>query len=276
MRNLTYRGLGALLPLLLLWAAGANAQNTGTLNLDVPYVPTPQNVVNRMLQMAETDANDIVYDLGSGDGRIVVTAARDFKVKKSIGVEIDPVRIAEANAKAAGVTDRVKFLQTDLFKFDFSEASVLTLYLLPDINMLLRPIILDNLRPGTHVVSHSFTMGDWEADKQEIVEGEALYLWFVPAKIAGSWEWKIGADNYRVDLVQKHQVITGTLHGPGGDSALVNTALKGEELKFAASVPRRGVPILMHFSGKADKTGLTGTVDFAGAQQTQVTATRKP
>ena len=277
-KNLTMCGLAVLLSLLLFGAVGVHAQNTGTLNLDVPYVPTPQNVVNRMLEMAATGPNDILYDLGSGDGRIIVTAARDFKVKKGVCVDIDPVRNQEANAnaKAAGVTDRVTFLQTDLFKFDFSEASVLTLYLLPDVNLLLRPIILDKLKPGTHVVSHSFTMGDWEADRQDIVGGEALYLWIVPAKVAGSWEWKIGGDSYRVDLVQLYQQVTGTLHGPGGQSALVSTALTGEDLKFAASVPRRGVPVLMHFNGKAGKTNLTGTVDFAGTQQTQVTAMRAP
>ena len=274
------KSLGLLGIAALLFASGANAQAKypaeGGVNLDVPYVPTPQNVVNRMLEMAQTGPNDIHYDLGSGDGRIVVTAARDFKVKKGVGVDIDPVRIKEANqnAKSASVTDRVTFLQTDLFQFDFTEASVLTLYLLPDVNLKLRPIILNKMKPGTRVVSHAFTMGDWRPDNQDVIDGEALYFWTVPAKIAGGWEWKIGADSYRVDLSQQFQVITGTMHGPGGQSQLLNTVVKGEDFRFDASVQRNGLPVTMHFVGKMADGNFTGTIDFAGAQSTKVTATR--
>ncbi len=259
---------------------GANAQSKfpgeGGVNLDVPYVPTAQGVVNRMLEMAQAGPNDIHYDLGSGDGRIVVTAARDFKVKKGVGVDIDPVRIKEANAnaKSAGVTDRVTFLQTDLFKFDFSEASVLTLYLLPDVNLKLRPTILNALKPGTRVVSHAFTMGDWRPDNQAAVESEALYFWVVPAKVSGGWEWKIGSDNYRLDLSQEFQVVTGMLQGPGGQSKLLSTALKGEDFRFDASVPRGGAPVVMHFVGKLSGNTLTGAIDFAGTQRSQITATQ--
>jgi len=263
----------------LSFAFNAQAQNfpgDGGVNLDVPYVPTAQAVVNRMLEMAGAGPNDIHYDLGSGDGRIVVTAVRDFKVKKGVGVDLDPVRIKEANANAqkANVTDRVTFLQTDLFKFDFSEATVLTLYLLPDVNLKLRPTIL-NMKPGTRVVSHAFTMGDWRADNQDTVDGETLYFWTVPAKIAGTWEWKVGQDSYRVELSQQYQVITGTLYGPGGQSQLLNTVLKGEDFRFDASVPRGAAPVTMHFGGKVTGDTLTGTVDFAGAQATKITAARK-
>ena len=256
--------------------AQTKAPTENTVNLDVPYVPTPQHVVNRMLQIAETGPNDIHYDLGSGDGRIVITAVRDFGVKKGIGVEIDPIRIMEANtnAQAAGVTDRVKFFQTDLFAFDFTEASVLTLYLLPDINLKLRPTILDKLTVGTRVVSHAFTMGDWRPDNQEVVEGEALYLWVVPQKIAGGWDWKTGQDSYHVDLMQQFQVITGTLRGPTGQAMLLNTVLRGDNLKFDASVQRDGNPVVFHFVGKANGNTLAGTVDFAGTQSAQITATR--
>lgn len=278
---MTLRHKFGLLGLVALFVAtGASAQprfpGEGGVNLDVPYVPTAQKVVNRMLEMAQAGPNDIHYDLGSGDGRIVVTAARDFKVKKGVGVDIDPVRIKEANAnaKSANVTDRVTFHQTDLFAFDFTEASVLTLYLLPDVNIKLRPTILDKMKPGTRVVSHAFTMGDWRPDNQDTIEGEALYFWVVPAKISGGWEWKIGSDSYRIELSQQYQVITGTMFGPGGQSKLLNTVLKGEDFRFDASVPRGSAPVVMHFVGKVGPAGLTGTIDFAGAQSTQITATR--
>ena len=232
--------------------------------------------VNRMLEMAEAGPNDIHYDLGSGDGRIVITAVRDFKVKKGVGVDIDPVRIKEANtnAKAAGVTDRVAFHQTDLFKFDFKEASVLTLYLLPEVNLKLRPTILNDLKPGTRVVSHAFTMGDWRADNQDVVSGESLYFWVVPAKAAGGWEWKIGQDTFRIELAQQFQMVTGTLQGPAGQTPLVNVALKGADLKFDARVLRGGTPVTMHFAGKIAGDTATAAVDFGGAQRTQVTAAR--
>jgi SAM-dependent methyltransferase len=270
--------LGIAASFLALSAVDTGAQpypGEGGVNLDVPYVPTAQAVVNRMLEMAQTNSEDIHYDLGSGDGRIVVTAARDFKVKKGVGVDIDPVRIEEANANArnANVTDRVTFHNTDLFNFDFTEATVLTLYLLPDVNIKLRPAIL-NMKPGTRVVSHAFTMGEWRPDNQDTIEGEALYYWMVPAKISGAWEWTIGQDNYRIDLTQQYQVITGTLHGPNGQSQLLNTVLKGEDFRFGASVPRGGLPVTMHFVGKITDDKLVGTIDFAGQQSTQITATR--
>lgn len=276
------RHFGVLAAAALLLSGSVSAQvkfpGDGNVNLDVPYVPTPQPVVNRMLQMGQATANDIHYDLGSGDGRIVVTAARDFKVKKGVGVDIDPVRIREANAnaKAAGVTDRVTFMQTDLFKFDFTEASILTLYLLPDVNLKLRPIILDKMKPGTRIVSHAFTMGDWRPDSQEVAEGEALYYWMVPAKVAGGWDWRLDNTPYHVDLSQHFQVITGTLRGPNGQSNLRNAVLKGEELRFEVSVPRGGVPTTVSFVGKVTGNMLTGAMDMGGGQRAQINATKSP
>lgn len=266
----------------LLFASAAGAQNKfpgeGGVNLDVPYVPTAQNVVNRMLEMAQAGPNDIHYDLGSGDGRIVVTAARDFKVKKGVGVEIDPVRIKEANANArsANVADRVTFMQTDLFKFDFTEASVLTLYLLPDVNLKLRPTILDRMKPGTRVVSHAFTMGDWRPDNQDTVDGETLYFWVVPAKVGGSWEWKVGNDTYRADLTQMYQVVTGTVHAPGGQQAMItNSVLRGENFRFDAQVNHGGAPVTMHFVGKVAGAQIGGAVDFGGKDMARITAAKK-
>ncbi len=150
--------------------------------LDVPYVPTHQDVVDAMLKMAKVTKNDVVYDLGCGDGRIVITAAKTYGATGT-GIDIDPERIKEANANAkkANVTKKVKFIEGDLFKQDFSNATVITLYLLPDINLKLRPQLLD-LKPGTRIVSHAFHMGDWEPDETMTVKGSTIYFWTVPEK----------------------------------------------------------------------------------------------
>jgi ribosomal protein L11 methylase PrmA len=148
---------------------------------DVPYVPTPQVVVDKMLEVAAITKNDVVYDLGSGDGRIVITAAKKYGVR-GVGVDIDPERIKEANANAvqAGVADHVKFIEQDLFKTDLKEASVVTLYLLPEVNLRLRPKLWSELKPGTRVVSHAFDMGDWKPEKTIQVEGRTIYYWVIP------------------------------------------------------------------------------------------------
>lgn len=152
---------------------------------DVPYVPTPQEVVDAMLKLGEVKKGDILYDLGSGDGRIVITAAKVYGVKGT-GIDINPERIeeAQANAKKEGVTDRVRFLNQDLFEANISDATVVTLYLLPSINLKLRPKLWKDLKPGTRIVSHSFDMGDWEPEKRIEVDGRYLYLWRVPANAA--------------------------------------------------------------------------------------------
>jgi SAM-dependent methyltransferase len=165
--------------------AGATAQETQReVRRDVPYVPTPQEVVDEMLRMANVGRDDVVYDLGCGDGRLVITAVKKFGAKRGVGVDIDPQRIKESNenAKAAGVADRVKFLEQDLFKTDIKEATVVTLYLLPDVNLRLRPMLWSDLKPGTRVVSHAFDMGDWRPEKTTSVEGRSIYFWTIPAK----------------------------------------------------------------------------------------------
>lgn len=150
---------------------------------DVVYVPTDQPVVDAMLELADVKKSDVVYDLGCGDGRIVITAARDYGATGK-GIDIDPKRIEEANANAtvANVQDKVEFVLADLFQTDFSEASVVTLYLLSSLNLRLRPILLEQLKPGTRIVSHAFSMGDWEPEKTEIVDGATIYLWTVPER----------------------------------------------------------------------------------------------
>ena len=161
-------------------------QQQQELKRDVPYVPTPQTVVDAMLSLAAVNKDDVVYDLGCGDGRIVITAAKKYGAR-GVGIDIDPERIKEANgnAKQAGVSDRVKFIEQDLFQSDFKEASVVTLYLLPAINLKLRPKLLSELKPGTRVVSHSFDMGDWKPDKTETVDGyRKVFFWIIPEKTA--------------------------------------------------------------------------------------------
>jgi SAM-dependent methyltransferase len=154
---------------------------------DVPYVPTPPEVVDRMLQLAGVKSGDVVYDLGCGDGRIVIAAVKIPGVS-GVCVDIDPERIAEGqrNAAAAGVTDRIRFVEGDLFKVPFRDATVMTLYLMPDVNMRLRPRLLDELKPGTRVVSHAFDMGDWTPEERVVVElapqSYVLYRWTIPEK----------------------------------------------------------------------------------------------
>ncbi|MBW4621462.1 MAG: class I SAM-dependent methyltransferase [Cyanosarcina radialis HA8281-LM2] len=149
---------------------------------DVPYVPTPRAVVDRMLQLANVGKNDVVYDLGSGDGRIPIAAVQQYGVQRAVGVDINPERVREANqnAKEANVTDRVEFRQQDLFQTDLKEATVVTLYLLPAVNLRLRPKLLSELKPGTRIVSHAFDMGEWKPERVEQIEGRTIYLWRVP------------------------------------------------------------------------------------------------
>lgn len=155
-----------------------------TIGADVPYVPTPQPVVDRMLEMAEVDENDVVYDLGSGDGRIVIRAAETYG-SRGVGIEIDPERVQDAreNAEEAGVSDLVEFRQGDLFEADISEATVVTLYLLPTVNLELRPLLFEQLRPGTPVVSHGFDMDAWEPDETDTVDANRIYRWTIPEEI---------------------------------------------------------------------------------------------
>jgi SAM-dependent methyltransferase len=171
------------LGVVLLLAALAAAQQGSPAHLDVPFVPSPNEVVEGMLKLANVKSTDTVYDLGCGDGRIVIAAAKNYKAH-GVGVDIDPARIQEAreNAKQAGVANLVRFEQNDLFKADIRNATVVTLYLLPNVNERLKPRLLSELKPGTRVVSHSFDMGEWKPDREETIDGRSIYLWTVPAK----------------------------------------------------------------------------------------------
>ncbi|MEX0802259.1 MAG: class I SAM-dependent methyltransferase [Candidatus Binatia bacterium] len=200
---------------------------------DVIWVPTPQELVDNMLDMAKVTPKDYVIDLGSGDGRTVITAAK--RGSKALGIEYNPdmVELSKRNAAKEGVSDKVSFVKADLFESDFSQAQVITMFLLPDINIKLRPKIL-NLKPGTRIVSNSFTMGEWEADETTNVKNGCAsycraYLWIVPAKVAGTWQLPQG----ELALKQTFQMISGTLKS-GKNSTPVKGRLNGERITFTA------------------------------------------
>lgn len=209
------------------WAANQSV------SLDVPYVPTPPDVVDRMLQVAKVGPEDFVIDLGSGDGRIAIAAVRNHGAQGAMGVDIDPERIAEAraNAKHAGVAEKVEFRNQDLFDTDFSRASVLTMYLLPDVNVSLRPKVLQ-LKPGTRVVSHAFDMDEWEPDHYERVDGRSVYLWVVPAPVEGNWKLDGPDGPLELDLSQRFQYVTGTARDAQGKSLPVTGSLKGSAIRL--------------------------------------------
>lgn len=225
---------------------------------DVPYVPTPYEVVNEMLRMAGVDKNDILYDLGCGDGRIVITAVKNMECR-GVGIDINPVRIEESekNAAEAGVTDRVEFLQQDLFEADFSEATVLTLYLLQTVNLELRPKILRTLKPGTRVVSHDFSMKDWEADKFKEVKLDHrthdIYYWIVPANASGIWKWNSsegsGKNQHILEIRQQFQKIEGSLKVNGSELTIERGELVGDKLQFTAGRTIDGQTVRMAFTG---------------------------
>jgi precorrin-6B methylase 2 len=210
-------------------------QSQAQVRLDVPYVPTPQNVVDHMLDMAKLTKDDVHIDLGSGDGRIVITAAK--RGARSTGIDLNPTRIAEANenAKKAGVADRVTFIQGNLFEMDIGKANVLTMYLLQGVNLQLRPRILSELRPGSRVVSHAFTMNEWEADQHANLNGRNIYLWIVPGKAEGTWEAESGGRKFTLNLRQAFQKITGTAT-IDGKSLPVTGRLTGNVIDLSADL----------------------------------------
>ena len=237
---------------------------------DVIFVPTEQAVVDEMLSMANLSKDSVVYDLGCGDGRIVITAATRYGAR-GVGIDIDPDRIRESreNAKAAGVLGRVRFIQGDLFQTDFHEATAVMLYLLSSLNVRLRPILLRQLKPGTPVVSHDFMMGDWQPDEISSMNGAAIFLWIGPARVAGVWQWTVingfQAERYELTLRQEFQKLTGTLTVNGTEVALSALKLSGDRIEFEAA-PRR-------FSGQVAGEKMTGLLTV-GHRDVALTATR--
>lgn len=233
------------------------APSVGQPGKDVVWVPTPQALVDRMLDMAGLTAQDILVDLGSGDGRTVITAAQ--RGAKARGIEFNPdmVALSRKAAQEAGVTERVVFEEADILKTDFSEATVLTLFLLPELNVRLRPTILD-MKPGTRVVSNSFTMGDWEPDETaHVSEGCSSYCnalkWVVPAKVAGTWK----LNGQTLELTQTYQKLEGTLQEKGTPVAIADGRMDGAKIHFTVGNK--------HYAGTVSGNTIEGTVDGGSA-----------
>jgi hypothetical protein len=209
----------------------------GQAGKDVIWVPTPDEVVERMLRMAQVTPNDYLVDLGAGDGKIAIAAAKNFGAR-SLGIEYDPdmAKHAQGNVDKAGVAGRARIVQGDIFITDFNQATVITMYLLPALNLKLRPQILA-MRPGTRVVSHSFTMDDWEADETSTMDGRRAYFWVVPANIMGSWALEVtgGGANERMELTleQRYQKIDGSVGLGPVQGGLRDARLRGFNISFA-------------------------------------------
>jgi precorrin-6B methylase 2 len=260
---------------LVLAAASALAQppqqtkpfqpTVGQQGKDVVWVPTPQSLVDKMLDMAKVTPQDFLMDLGSGDGRTVITAAK--RGLRAMGIEYNPdmVQLSIANAASAGVSDKAKFMKADLFETDFSQATVITMFLLPEINMKLRPKLLE-MKPGTRIVSNSFRMEDWEADETATIEEGCTswctaLLWIVPAKVGG--KWRLG--NGELVLAQEFQMLSGTLTSGGKSLPISEAKMRGDQITFTAGGTE--------YSGRVKAGALEG-VAKNGAISTPWTATR--
>jgi hypothetical protein len=239
---------------------------------EVPYVQTPQSVVEAMLELAGVRGNDFLIDLGSGDGRIVITAARKYGTS-GVGIDYDNYLVKESSEKAAqaGVADRVRFVKEDIFDADLSAATVVTMYLLPEFNLRLRPKLLAELRAGARVVSHDWDMGDWAPDAQIEVPApgkpvgvrkvSTLYLWIVPAQLAGRWETRVpvgeGATDVQLEFEQAFQTLGGIARIDGAARPIERAAVKGRYVAFRIDAPGGGA---IRFQGNATPDRIVGEV----------------
>ena len=259
---------------LLLAAGFAHAQDFG----DTPYVQTPQNVVDRMLDMAQVGPRDYVIDLGSGDGRMVITAAKK-RGARGFGVDLDRrlVDLANRNAARAGVRDRAVFYERNVYDTDLSPASVVTIYLLPEVNLMLRPTLLSTLKPGTRLVTHDYDMGEWQPDAQDIIDApdksvgrdkkSKVFYWLVPGNAAGKWRWELAVEGkpavFELTLAQNFQKISGSAQVDGRPLALANARLAGDAVSFELTDERAATRY--QFNGRITGHALNGSVRTAGA-----------
>ena len=230
----------------------------GQAGKDVIWIPTPEVLIDKMLTAAKVTDKDKVFDLGAGDGIIAITAARKYGAQ-SVGIEFNPemAQFARRKVAEAGMTDKVKIITGDIFQEDFSSATVVTLYLMPHLNMKLRPTLL-KMKPGTRVVSHAFTMGDWEPDETMQHEYSRAYYWMVPAQVSGDWVITgLEGGPVRLKMNQTFQHIGGTMTRGGVTQALMGARLQGEELKFRFSTPDQTVHT---FTGRVEGKRMTGSV----------------
>ena len=276
--------LAALLAASLLIALPAAAQTAppqakpyepqvGQAGKDVIWVPTPDEVVERMLRMAQVTKEDVVYDLGAGDGKIAIAAAKKFGARAT-GIEYNPdmAKHAQNNVEKAGAVDRARILQGDIFATNFSEATVVTMYLLPGLNMKLRPTLLA-MRPGTRVVSHSFTMEDWEADEISSMDGRRAYFWVVPAQVGGSWQLESGSEKRELSFEQRFQKIEGNVSlGAATQGGLRDARLRGFSISFAY-VDDAGV--LRSHTGRINNGRMEGSWRGDNGTEGRWTATKK-
>jgi len=237
---------------------------------NVIWVPTPDEVIAAMLDMAKVMPNDFLIDLGSGDGRIVIAAAK--RGAKALGIEYNPdmVELSKGNAQKAGVSERASFKQADIFETDFSQATVVSMYLLPELNMRLRPKILD-MKPGTRIVTHAFDMEDWEADQTAEADGRTAYFWIVPAKVEGAWSWKTDSGTAEMTLRQSFQKIEGSLKADGKTLTLTNAKLSGDRISFGVG---EGNPSTTQYSGRVSGGNIEGTAKTGNGSEVKWVAKR--
>jgi precorrin-6B methylase 2 len=274
--------LSALAAALFALAPAAYAQqkdfkpHVGQQGKDVVWVPTPDEVVERMLNMAQTKPEDYVIDLGAGDGKIAIAAAKKFGAR-STGIEYNPdmAALAQRSAQAAGVGGKAQIVQGDIFTTDFTQATVLTMYLLPSLNMKLRPQILA-MRPGTRVVTHAFNMEDWEPDETSDVDGRRVYLWVVPASVAGRWAMELsgagGSDKLSLNFDQRYQKIEGVAYLGSTLAGLREPRLSGFRIGFAY-VDNHGVR--RDFTGRVTGGTMEGSFRTDGGAEGRWTAAKK-
>ena len=265
--------------ILSLFAALAAAQFTpqvGQAGKDVIWVPTPDDVVERMLVMAQVTPNDFVWDLGAGDGKIAIMAAKKFGAR-AVGVEYnaDMVKHANENAQKAGVAGtgagKAVIRHGDIFATDFTQATVITLYLLPALNMKLRPQLL-SMRPGTRVVSHSFSMEDWEADEISTLDGRRAYFWIVPANVMGNWNLDAGGQHLDMTLEQTFQKVSGTLALGPIHAGLREVKLRGTAISFSYVDQNR---VRRDFTGRVSGAKMEGSFRDEKGAEGKWTATKK-
>lgn len=271
--------LTMIMPLLAIPTA-ANAQqqqqqyqpSIGQAGKDVIWVPTPEELIAAMLDVAKVTPNDYVIDLGSGDGRIVIAAAK--RGARALGVEYNPdmVGLSRSNAEKEGVSGKASFVQGDIFETDFSQATVITMYLLPDLNMKLRPKILE-MKPGTRVVSHAFTMDDWDADQTISEGGRTAYFWIVPAKVAGAWTLQTTSGNAELTLRQSFQNLEGTLKMGGKDLPIRNAKMEGARIMFSAGDT---AATTREYTGNVSGNEIQGTSKAASGPEAKWSASRGP
>jgi hypothetical protein len=243
----------------------------GQAGKDVIWVPTPEEVVERMLTMAQVGPGDFHMDLGSGDGKIVIAAAK--RGAKALGIEYNPdmVKLSQDNAQKAGISDRAQFRRADIFATDFSQATVITLYLLPALNMKLRPTILA-MKPGTRVASHSFTMEDWEADEVSTMDGRRAYFWIVPANVMGTWTLDAGGHKSELTLDQTFQKINGTVSFGAVQGGLRDARMRGPQISFSY-VDQAGMR--RDFTGSVNGRQMEGSFRDDKGQDGRWSATKK-